>query len=980
VTRSISVGLTVAAALAAGMSLATCTTVAQAPAGKTAAAPPAPPGASAMMPRPNIPFFDASLPVDRRVEDLLKRLTLPEKVSQLCMQAPAIGRLGIYGYHWWSEALHGIARNGTATVFPQAIGMAASWDTDLHYQMAQVIAVEGRAKHNAAIASGNHGQYSGLDMWSPNINIFRDPRWGRGQETYGEDPYLTSRFGVAFVSGLQGKDPFYFETIATPKHYAVHSGPEPERHRFDVDPSDQDLFTTYLPAFEATVREAHAYSVMAAYNAVDGLPCSANPRLLTDILRRQWGFDGYVVSDVDAVADVYRSHVTVDSPEKAAAISLKAGCDLNGGTTYRSLGEAVRQGLLTEADLDVALRRLFTARIRMGEFDPPTKDPYASIPPTANATDEHDAIAHKMADESMVLLKNENSALPLSKNLQSIAVIGPNADNIPMLYGNYNGTAAHPITIAQGIRNAVPASTHVLSVPGCPLMTEDVPLAEPVSTQFLYTDATRKTHGLLANYYRSITSPDRAVRARIDPTIDLDLPNQMGIDAIPYADGLYVKWSGVLVPPDTGDYQIGFAGKDAFRLTLDGKPVVDQFYAQTRRTTGYAVHLEKDHTYQLLVEFLHPQFLVAAATPPATQTGPDGQPIRLPVATSQPAAPITNGSTQAGGGFTAAPAPGALDELSVQLRWTRPLADGLPAGADGLNLYHDAISAAKSADATVVVLGITSNLEREEAAVHYAGFSGGDRTSLDLPLVQERLLEQVTAAAAGKPLILVINSGSAIAANWASQHVPAILQAWYPGQRGDAVADVLFGDYNPGGRLPVTFYKSVDDLPAFTDYTMKARTYRYFQGQPLYPFGYGLSYTTFDYGDPVVGLPKPGPDYGGDATVSIPVKNTGKVAGDEVVQLYLARPSADEGIPKKSLAGFLRVHLQPGEQKTAQFTLTPYQLSIVNAQGKHAQPGGTITLQVGPNSGAGKTQDLTLPAVNSANEPEYRFVPAKVAG
>jgi beta-glucosidase len=913
------------------------------------------------------PFMDSSLTLEERLDDLIGRLTLEEKCAQMQMDAPAITRLGIGAYHWWNEALHGVGRNGEATVFPQAIGMAASWDPELHHQMAKVIADEGRAKHAEAVRFGGASrQYAGLDFWSPNINIFRDPRWGRGQETYGEDPYLTSRMGVAFVRGLQGDDPYYFETIATPKHYAVHSGPEMERHRFNAEPSETDLFLTYLPAFEATVREGRAFSVMAAYNSVQGLPATASPRLLTDILRNQWGFQGYVTSDVDSVSDVYLSHGLVETPEAAAAASVKAGCDLNGGTTYRALAEAVRQGLLTEGDIDKSVRRLFTARFRLGEFDAtPAADsdiprnPYASIPATANDTREHDEVAHRMARESMVLLKNANNVLPLKKELRSIAVIGPTADSVIALRGNYFGNASKPITILQGIRDAVPLATQVLFTEGCPIVTEDIALGEPIPAACFYTDESKSRHGLTATYFRSVFSTDRPSRTRVDANVDLNFPDQSSRDSLPYTEGVYAKWSGVLVPPASGDYQIGFTGKDSFRLTIDGKVVVDEWFGGNRRSAGEPIHFEKDKAVSVLVEYAHP----AAA------------------------------NAGGGGGGASQPAANApRDTANVQLRWTRPTPEGLPAAASGMALYKDAVDAAKTADAVVVVLGITADFEREESAVHNVGFSGGDRTSLDLPLVQERMLEQVTAAAGNKPVVLVLTSGSALSVNWANDHVPAILQAWYPGQHGDAVADVLFGDYNPGGRLPVTFYKAVEDLPAFTSYGMQGRTYRYFEKPVLYPFGHGLSYTTFEYSD--VKVPATPPSTTDDVVVTAKVKNTGARTGSEVVQCYINRPlpagerersetgPADLAYdflaaqPRKTLVGFLRVPLEPGEQKTVAFTLTPHQLARVDGKGKRVLAKETLQVQVGGNSAAGATFPLTISGSDAP--PEYRFAAPRV--
>ncbi len=939
--------------------------------------------------RPEFPFLDASLTFEERLDDLIPRLTLEQKIAQMQMDAPAIEELGIAAYHWWNEALHGVGRNGEATVFPQAIGMAATWNPELHQKMANVIGVEGRAKHAEAIRLGYSAQYAGLDFWSPNINIFRDPRWGRGQETYGEDPYLTGRMGIAFVKGLQGDNADYFLTIATPKHYAVHSGPEMERHRFDADVSEIDLWTTYLPAFEATIREGHAYSIMGAYNRVGGASASASPKLLNEILRQKWGFKGYVVSDVDSVRDVFINHQIADTPEAAAALAVKAGCDLNSGTTYVALAGALRLGLLTEADIDKSVRRLFLARIRMGEFDAPDAgfDPYASIPPTANDTREHDTVALEVARQSMVLLKNENNTLPLKKNLRSIAVIGPTADSVAALLGNYAGTPSKPITILQGVRNTVSPQTRINFVQGSPLVAEELPLAEPIPASCFFTDESKRVKGLFGTYYRSMVTMDRPIRTRVDASVDLAYPDRASQDSLPFAEGFYARWEGILVPPQSGDYQIGFTGRDAYRLTLDGKAVVDEFFTGNRRTFGNTVHLEEGKSVRVLAEYFHP----AGAVPAGGAGG---------------------GGGGRGGGNA------ARDNAAIQLRWTRPTIDGHPAGVNGEPLFADAVRAARESDATILVLGITADLEREEASVHYAGFSGGDRTSLDLPSVQEQLLKAVTEARGNKPLAVVLTSGSALSVNWANDHAPAILQAWYPGQHGDAAADVLFGNYNPGGRLPVTFYKSVDDLPPFTSYQMttltttanssialatqpsfsatngmveSGRTYRYFSGKPLYPFGYGLSYTTFAYSG--LSLSPPDPTTKDDIIANVTVKNTGRVAGDETVQLYLNREpvingsrvldqviQADNRPPHKTLLGFLRTHLEPGEQKIVQFTITPHQLALPASDGSrhvNATPNNyTFTIQAGGSSEAGINQPLKVTGESAA--PEYRFVAPKI--
>jgi beta-glucosidase len=617
-------------------------------------------------------------------------------------------------------------------VFPQAIGLAATWDTELHHRVATVISDEARAKFNDAQAQKNTNRYYGLTFWSPNINIFRDPRWGRGQETYGEDPYLSGRLGVQFVKGLQGDDPKYLKTVSTPKHFAVHSGPESSRHKFNAKISDTDLYNTYLPAFAATVKEGKAVSVMCAYNRTDDEPCCANSRLLTDILRNEWGFTGYVVSDCDAVYDVYTGHKTANTPAAAAALSVLAGTELNCGGTYRTLPDAVKQGLITEGRINLALERLLTARFRLGVFDPPELVPFSKIPFSVNDSPEHDAVALQAAHESMVLLKNADGTLPLKKDIKRLLVTGPNADDLDVLLGNYNGDPSHPVTVLKGIQNKLGAAAEVVYVKGCDL---------------------------------------------------------------------------------------------------------------------------------------------AAASP-----------------------------TKA-----------------------------------------DALAEAAKADAIVMVMGISPTLEGEEMNVRVPGFSGGDRTSIDLPQAQEDFIEAM--AATGKPVVLVLMSGSALAVNWANGHIPAIVQAWYPGQHGDAVADVLFGDYNPAGRLPVTYYKTVADLPPFDDYDMAGRTYRYFAGNVLYPFGHGLSYTAFEYGRPKVD------NKAGTVKVSLAVRNTGKMDGDEVVQVYVRQIDAPEGRPVKQLKSFKRVHIAAGKKANVSFTLNEDAFSWYDeAEKKFVVTPGKYEIQIGASS------------------------------
>lgn len=697
-------------------------------------------------------YLDNTQPLAVRVDDLVNRLTLDEKVAQIGSEAPAIDRLGIPAYNWWNEALHGVARAGIATVFPQAIGLASTWNTELMLRMAQTISDEGRAKHHEAVRNGEYGLYQGLTFWSPNINIFRDPRWGRGQETYGEDPYLTARLGVNFVHGLQGDHPDYLKTVATPKHFAVHSGPEDTRHYFDAVVSQRDLWMTYLPAFKACIVEAKAYSIMGAYNRVNGEAACASPTLLEKILRGEWGFEGYVVSDCGAIYDIYANHRIVDSPAEAAALAVKHGCDLECCGTYRipcmtgGLEPAVEQGLLTEDDINRTVKRLFMARFRLGMFDPPELVPYTQIPFSVVDSPEHKALALEVAQQSLVLLKNQDNLLPLDKNaLTSIAVIGPNADETLVLTGNYMGTPSEPISVLAGIRAAVAPGTEVHYTRGCNIL---------------------------------------------------------------------------------GGNQDGFA---------------------------------------------------------------------------------------------------------------------------------EAIEAASSSDVVVMVMGLSQQMEGEEGQQegNPPGItSRGDRDlALDLPIIQGELLEAVYST--GKPIILVLINGSMVAINWADENIPAILEAWYPGQAGGtAVANALFGAYNPGGRLPVTFYRTLSDLPPFDDYSMENRTYRYFTGDPLYAFGFGLSYTTFAYRD--LAITPQNVSAGETVSVQVEVENTGQHAGDEVVQLYLKDVEASLPIPRLQLAGFTRIHLEPGQRQLVRFEISAEQMSFVDDDGAWVLEPGVFQVWIG-----GQQPDLT---------------------
>jgi beta-glucosidase len=687
----------------------------------------------------------------RRARELVAKLSLEEKIAQLIHNAPAIPRIGVPEYNWWNECLHGVARAGKATVFPQSIGMAATFDAPLIHCTAEAISDEARAKHHAALAQDYHGQYFGLTYWTPNINIFRDPRWGRGQETYGEDPYLTSRMGVAFVKGLQGDHPKYLKLVATPKHYAVHSGPEPQRHSFNAIVSQRDLRETYLPAFKACVIEGKAASVMGAYNRVNGEPACGSPTLLQQILRDEWGFDGFVVSDCGGICDFHLAHkVTANAPE-SAALALKNGCELNCGVTYPHLRAAVQAGLIKEEEIDLAAERLMTARMRLGMFDPPEQVPYASIPPDVVNCPAHRELALKVARESIVLLKNQNHLLPLRKSLKSIAVVGPTAYSLDALHGNYTGFAPQMTTLLQGILDAVPIGTQVSVAKGCEV-----------------------------------------------------------------------------------------AGN----------------------------------------------------------------------------APVNK----------------------MEIEWT--VAD---------------------ADVIIACLGYTPALEGEEAEAmgDAQPEGGGDRMRIGLPGRQLELLQKLHAT--GKPVVLVLTGGSPIELNWAAANISSILMCWYPGELGGrAVADVLFGDYNPAGRLPVTFVRSLDQVPAFDDYNMAGRTYRFMRDEPLYQFGFGMSYTSFKYSNPRLSTTRIRPDQ--SVEVSVDVTNTGQTSGDEVVQLYITDEQSSVPTPRLHLEGFRRIHLNSGQTQTVSFTLHPDQLAAYDDDGKPFVEPGKFILSLGggqpsdPASGAVKVE------------------------
>ena len=825
----------------------------------------------------NAPYMDTSLPIEVRVNDLISRMTLEEKASQLVNQSRAIPRLGVPAYDWWSEALHGVGFAGVATVFPQAIAMGSTWDTPLLHEVATVISTEGRAKHNEAVRQGRRDIFEGLSFWSPNINIFRDPRWGRGQETYGEDPYLTGRMGIAFVTGMQGDDPKYYRVIATPKHFAVHSGPEPQRHFFDVDVSKHDMEDTYLPAFRAAVTEGKAGSVMCVYNSVKGQPGCANTFLLQDQLRDKWGFQGYVVSDCDAVADIERGHHYTNTQAEAAAVSLRAGTDNEcadftqkapNNNDYVKYIDAVKQGLLSENEVDVSLRRLYTARFKLGLFDPPDMVKYAQIPYSENDSDAHRQLSLKAARETMVLLKNDG-VLPLAEGTKRILVVGPLADQSLVLAGNYNGTPSRSTTALDGIKKQFP-NAKVTYESGTNF------LRGPAVVQPALLSTTDGKPGLKAEYFQGKEFKGSPILTRIDPNVNFDMASHA-----PAPEGVAeysVRWTGFLTPTESGKYTIGLDGLSD-QLWIDGKLVVDDsgLHAPTPKTAE--MQFEKGHKYAIKIE----------------------QNLGMGVMTKLVMAPLL----------------------------TDPQAA--------------AVAAAKQTDVVIAVVGITAQLEGEEMDVSVPGFKGGDRTSLDLPKDEEDLLKAVKAS--GKPLVVVLMNGSALSVNWAKEHANAILEAWYSGEEGGAaIAETLVGVNNPAGRLPLTFYTGVDQLPIFEDYSMKNRTYRYYEGKALYPFGYGLSYSKFSYENPKLSASTI--NAGDSLGVDVDVKNTSSRDGDEVVQVYVSFPKTP-GAPIHALRGFTRVHVPAGQVQHVHMDLTPRDLSEVNVNGDRLVVAGSYTLHLG---------------------------------
>jgi beta-glucosidase len=820
-------------------------------------------------PANNTPWLNPDLPSEQRAKEIVSRMTLEEKALQMQNQAPAIERLGIPAYGWWNEALHGVARAGKATVFPQAIGLAATWDTGLMHRVADIISTEARAKYNEAQRQDNHGQYYGLTFWSPNINIFRDPRWGRGQETYGEDPFLTGRMGVAFIKGMQGDDPHYFKVIATAKHYAVHSGPEPIRHKFDVHPSERDLDDTYLPAFRAAVMEGKVDSIMCAYNSIDGFPACVNADLLQKRLKGEWGFNGYIVSDCGAIRDIFNetAHHYKPTAAEASAMAVKTGTDLTCGSEYRAgLPDAVKAGLITEAEIDRSVERLFVARFKLGTFDPPDRVPFNKIPYSEADSAEHRKVALEAASEAIVLLKNQDQTLPLKSSVKRIAVVGPSADDPVALMGNYNGFSSKEVTPLEGIETRFAGKAEIRFAPGATYTSQ----TQSLVPSMVLTPPSGTGHGLQAEYFDNADFQGEPKLRRVEPRVyqQSSVPDPAVTAVIP-GRGSSVRWTGTLRAPGAGEYVIGGRGgfgPSAMRIFLDDKellptpapqPTPQPAPAAGRGGRGAPpipahVQLEAGKAYNLRVEY-KPQ-------------GPAG---------------------------------------TAQLLWIPP-AEALLA---------EAIEAVKNSDVAIVCVGLNPNLEGEEMQVNIPGFAGGDRTDLKLPDTQEKLLQ--AAISTGKPVVVVLTSGSAVSLNYASETAAAVLAAWYGGEEtGTAIAETLDGSNNPGGRLPVTFYRGVEQLPPFEDYSMKNRTYRYFKSDPLYGFGFGLSYSTFRYSNLKTSRAADG------GHISVRVKNESTHEGDEVVQLYVdGAGGADD--PIRSLRGFERIHLRAGESRDVQFKLDP---------------------------------------------------------
>jgi len=828
-------------------------------------------------------YLNSCLNMEERVDILLKQMTLDEKISQMTHNSKAIPRLQIPQYGWWNEALHGVAYSGRATVFPQPIGLAASWNSKLIFDVGTAVSDEARAKHHDFIRSGKRNNFQGLTFWAPNINIFRDPRWGRGIETYGEDPFLTGRLGVAYIKGLQGDDPKYLKLVATPKHYAVHSGPEPERHRFNATCRDKDLYETYLPQFKEAIQEGGAYSIMSAYNRVNGESASGSHRMLTAILREEWGFKGYVVSDCGAIRDIFENHKIVNSAAQAAAVGLKSGCDLNCGSYYSNLKTAYTEGLVTEKDIDISLRRLLLARFKLGMFDPDNEVPYAQLSMDVVNSKQNQELAIQAACESMVLLKNKMQTLPLSSDLKKIAVMGPNANDLEVLLGNYNGLPFAASTPLDGIKKYAPKDCEVWYAQGAD-WAPGIYVVETLPQGFLFTKENGIFKpGLIGEYFDNLDFKGEPKATRFDQYLAFDWKDGSPIENFP-DDNFSIRWKGILKVKESGTYRLGGEGHHGYNIYINDSLLVsnNEFYHQNKKKVA-PIELEANKEYNITVEFY-------------AHTG----------------------------------------DANFRMLWVR----------NNRNLEEEAIAIAKKSDVVIMCMGLSPRLEGESIkGLKIDGFYGGDRTDLVLPENQQKLIK--TIAATGKPIVLILLNGSAVAINWEKENVPAILEAWYPGQAaGEAIGKILFGKYNPSGRLPVTFYKSVNDLPNFEDYSMKNRTYRYFTGEPLYPFGYGLSYSHFIYSKMKMDKKT---KKGDQVSVSVDVTNSSTLDGEEVVQFYISNNTkgVEVELPQIALKGFQKIALKAGETKTVTFEIKPEHFAYTNNEGKSVLVAGNFEVSVG---------------------------------
>ncbi|MEY8720902.1 xylan 1,4-beta-xylosidase [Bacteroides stercorirosoris] len=833
-------------------------------------------------------YKDASLSPERRAELLVKELTLEEKAHLMMDGSRPVERLGIKPYNWWNEALHGVARAGLATVFPQPIGMAASFDPEMVYEVFNAVSDEARAKNTYYASQNSRERYQGLTMWTPTVNIYRDPRWGRGIETYGEDPYLTSRMGVMVVKGLQGPaDGKYDKLHACAKHFAVHSGPEWNRHSFNAENiKPRDLYETYLPPFEALVKEGKVEEVMCAYNRFEGDPCCGSDRLLMQILRGEWGFDGIVVSDCGAIADFYndRGHHTHPDAESASAAAVVSGTDLECGSSYKALIESVKKGLISEETVDTSVKRLMKARFALGEMDEPEKVSWTKIPFSVVASAAHDSLALNMARESMTLLMNKDNFLPLKRGGLTVAVMGPNANDSVMQWGNYNGMPPHTVTILDGVRNMLGADDKLIYEQGCPWVERTL-----IQSAFSQCKSD-KGPGFTARYWNNLEREGEPVT-----TAQVTTPFRFCTSgATVFAPGVNLTdfsatYNSVFTPKESGEIVLEVYCYGSGRLRVNGEEVKGFSNKHGARKSTHAMKVQAGKSYDLELDF---EYLRSDA------------------------------------------------QLNFDLGFKKEVD------------IRKSVERVKDADIVVFASGISPSLEGEEMGVNLPGFKKGDRTDIELPAVQRELIEALYRA--GKKIILVNCSGSPIGLEPETQKCEAILQAWYPGQQGGtAVAEVLFGDYNPAGKLPVTFYRNVSQLPDFEDYNMTGRTYRYMQDAPLFPFGYGLSYTTFGYGKTV--LDKSELTAGQPLKLTVPVTNTGKRDGEEVVQVYLRKQGDAEG-PVKTLRAFKRVRIPAGKTVNVEFDLKDKELEWWDDQSNTVRVcPGNYDIMVG---GSSKEEDL----------------------